>query len=372
MTEQARELYQLTGSQNVSELENQLNMILNRLSDRLDGMEGLKGNPTFYKNIFDFLGSEGVTAGQVLKAISGTRAEVSSISASEVNNAVSDINSGIAANIDIAQSLISMLDVDDEVIHQFPAQQANINSSVQGFYTEEGLEELTSDDPDCGFHSAVALKISSGAVTVPMSTPFQWFTVDTETGATDDLTTINGGSAGQIILIQSADDARDVTCKTGVSLLLQTDYTLSTTKMMLLLVCKSSGVWNEICRSHGVQFPVGYIYESVDSANPATIFGYGTWALFGAGKVTVCLDSTDADFDAAEETGGAKTQDLHHDHTIDHTHAAGTTVDQNLDGTTIAIGDAPYVGPPNSGETGSTAMSIVQPYIVVYRWKRTA
>ena len=37
--------------------------------------------------------------------------------------------------------------------------------------------------------------------------------------------------------------------------------------------------------------------------------GFGTWA-FGAGKVPVGIDSSDTDFDTAEETGGAKTHTL--------------------------------------------------------------
>lgn len=54
-------------------------------------------------------------------------------------------------------------------------------------------------------------------------------------------------------------------------------------------------------------YPVGCIYTSTVSTNPATVFGFGTWAAFGAGRVLVGVDSGDADFDTAEETGGAKT-----------------------------------------------------------------
>lgn len=54
-------------------------------------------------------------------------------------------------------------------------------------------------------------------------------------------------------------------------------------------------------------YPVGCLYVSTVSTNPATIFGFGTWAAFGAGRVLVGLDSGDTDFDVSEETGGAKT-----------------------------------------------------------------
>lgn len=54
-------------------------------------------------------------------------------------------------------------------------------------------------------------------------------------------------------------------------------------------------------------YPIGSVYISTVSTNPATLFGVGTWAAFGAGRVLVGLNSGDTDFDAAEETGGAKT-----------------------------------------------------------------
>lgn len=98
-------------------------------------------------------------------------------------------------------------------------------------------------------------------------------------------------------------------------------------------------------------YPVGCIYIETTGTNPATTFGFGTWVAFGAGKVLVGLNSSDADFDTAEETGGSKT----------HTHAAPTiATTRNLTGQNTALSQT------------SAAGSSVQPYIVVYFWKRTA
>ena len=58
-------------------------------------------------------------------------------------------------------------------------------------------------------------------------------------------------------------------------------------------------------------YPVGSIYiNATNNTNPATLLGFGTWVAFGAGKVPVGIDSSDTDFDVAEETGGAKTHTL--------------------------------------------------------------
>jgi microcystin-dependent protein len=143
----------------------------------------------------------------------------------------------------------------------------------------------------------------------------------------------------------------------------------------------------------GPAFPVGSVFIAVVSTNPATLLGYGTWSAFGAGRVLVGLDSGDADFDAAEETGGAKTHTLvsaempAHTHVQDaHTHnflprsATTGSVSSIVTGTldtssTISGANQPHVQAAtatNQNTGGGGAHNNVQPYIVVYMWKRTA
>jgi microcystin-dependent protein len=165
-------------------------------------------------------------------------------------------------------------------------------------------------------------------------------------------------------------------------------------------------------------YPVGRIWISEDSTSPATVLGRGTWAAYASGRVLVGRDSGDTDFDTAGETGGAKTVTLteaqmpvhthvqnSHNHTQDaHTHvqnahahvqnqaslatgglngstpdtststsvasgystANATAVNQNA----TATNQAATAVNQNAGSGGAHAN--VQPYIVVYMWKRTA
>lgn len=123
-------------------------------------------------------------------------------------------------------------------------------------------------------------------------------------------------------------------------------------------------------------YPVGSVYISVVSTSPATLFGIGTWAAFGAGRVLVGLDSGDTDFDVVEETGGAKTHTLTETEIPSHTHvenaptsASGGAVRFASDTNASGSVDSTLV----TGATGGGgAHNNVQPYIVVYMWKRTA
>jgi hypothetical protein len=143
--------------------------------------------------------------------------------------------------------------------------------------------------------------------------------------------------------------------------------------------------------------PVGSIYiNATDSTNPETLFGFGTWVQFGAGRVPVGFNSGDTLFNAAEKTGGSKDTIV-----VGHTHAASTAsagshnhgwTGQNGTGYPDGSGDNIAAGNPRSfvrqtqildagshthtvtvESTGSSgANANLQPYITVYMWKRTA
>ena len=116
----------------------------------------------------------------------------------------------------------------------------------------------------------------------------------------------------------------------------------------------------------GAAFPIGSVFIAVVSTNPATLLGYGTWSAFGAGRVLVGIDAGDADFDTAEETGGAKTVDLAHTHALDHAHSV--VADNLRTGGGVTVGATAFSGASDSKL--SATQSVVQPYIVCYFWKR--
>lgn len=148
-------------------------------------------------------------------------------------------------------------------------------------------------------------------------------------------------------------------------------------------------------------YPVGSIYvNATSSSNPSSLLGFGTWEAFGAGRVMVGLNASDAAFDTAEETGGSKDAIA-----VAHTHT-GTTVSEgdhahtltsyykidtghwHDNANTFASNPSAYQGSntftgtnttgahthtfttESSGSSGTNAN--LQPYIVVRMWKRVS
>jgi hypothetical protein len=79
-------------------------------------------------------------------------------------------------------------------------------------------------------------------------------------------------------------------------------------------------------------YPVGSVYINATSvSSPATLFGFGTWAEIGAGRVLVGQNVGDASFDVLGETGGSKDATLvSHSHTVTGSGTSGNnSVDHN-------------------------------------------
>jgi len=137
--------------------------------------------------------------------------------------------------------------------------------------------------------------------------------------------------------------------------------------------------------SIALAYPVGSIYINASvSTNPATLFGFGTWTAFGAGRVMVGLNASDSSFDTLEETGGSKDAVVvSHTHSVSdpgHSHTIGFqnhTIDQNAGSAGLVRQGTSNTSTQTTGisinSTGDSATNAnLQPYIVVYMWKRTA
>ena len=140
-------------------------------------------------------------------------------------------------------------------------------------------------------------------------------------------------------------------------------------------------------------YPVGSIYTSTASTNPNTLFGFGTWVAFGAGRVML---GDGGGFTAGATGGSADAIVVSHTHTATVTDPGHVHRQQNggmdngassFDGdfmagnrNPISLRDGRYdtqskttgitVANSTTGSSGTNAN--LQPYIVVYMWNRTA
>lgn len=142
-------------------------------------------------------------------------------------------------------------------------------------------------------------------------------------------------------------------------------------------------------------YPVGSIYMSTVSTNPATLFGFGTWEAMPAGRVLLAQgkSSWGTTYNAGS-TGGEATHQLTVGELPQHTHTASTNTTGSHAHTYRTFYGTTGYGPDGSSDrektinTGSSgnhthtvtinntgsnqAHNNLQPYIAVYIWKRTA
>lgn len=123
--------------------------------------------------------------------------------------------------------------------------------------------------------------------------------------------------------------------------------------------------------------PVGHIRFETTNTNPADYLGFGTWELWGAGRVPVGVNANETEFNSVEKTGGEKTHTLSINEIPNHNHNEGgnvTYVGGGIAGTSARVtgdGDS-YRVLEFQSRGGSQAHNNLQPYITCYMWKRTA
>lgn len=72
------------------------------------------------------------------------------------------------------------------------------------------------------------------------------------------------------------------------------------------------------------KYYIGKLIFDTKNINPATYLGFGTWQLWGSGRVPVGVDSSDSNFNTVEKTGGSNT----HNHNSGVTGSTTLTVEQ--------------------------------------------
>lgn len=124
-----------------------------------------------------------------------------------------------------------------------------------------------------------------------------------------------------------------------------------------------------------VVYPVGAIFIATVSTNPATLFGFGTWTAYGAGRVLVGKASSGT-FAIAGATGGEERHTLSESEMPSHKHRLNE-IGQFLPGSpynTVPVGIGGQIQETGCVENtgGSQSHNNLQPYIVSYIWTRTA
>jgi len=133
---------------------------------------------------------------------------------------------------------------------------------------------------------------------------------------------------------------------------------------------------NDVLRLCDMEFlwPIGSVFLSVVSTNPATLLGFGTWVQISKGQFLIGQDSSDPSFASAENSGGSKT----HTHEVDipNTTSSGPNdtkvVNNNNFGPTTNVASNSHNHDVNPATVTSTTNNNLPPFFVIYIWKRTA
>lgn len=315
----------------------------------------------------------------------------------QANNTSSAVNRMIVCELNLTDRQITVkardgqqTPINNGTIHELVLAVVNVGAGVSSI-SNSVISDMRPNKTYCGFVEAVVENVDFTSLYNQMQTSFnEWF--DEVKGQ---LTTDVAGN------LQSQIDTLESQLNSQVSTL-----------------------QGQIANVKTSFYRVGDIIMTTVASNPSSVYG-GTWVAWGAGRVPVGYNSSDSDFNSAEKTGGSKTQNYAHSHTVnshshlvpEHTHSMPNhkhvspfgydesdyfatdswgTVVQSGSGYSFQTNTSEkvsqfrmaYTKEAGAGNTGSTSVtsqssspgtnsqlgskSVVQPYITCYFWKRTA
>lgn len=323
----------------------------------------------------------------------------------QANNTSSAVNRMIVCELNLTDRQITVkardgqqTPINNGTIHELVLAVVNVGAGVSSI-SNSVISDMRPNKTYCGFVEAVVENVDFTSLYNQMQTSFnEWFDE-----VKDQLTTDVAGN------LQSQIDALESQINSQVSTL-----------------------QGQIANVKTSFYRVGDIIMTTIASNPSSVYG-GTWVAWGAGRVPVGYNSSDSDFNSVEKTGGSKTQNYAHSHTVNshshlvpsHTHSlnnnsacaligrtvqslttisyknggsrGGLTYDRRLtfvggsagQGLGVqGVSDTSEDVTSLTGNTNSTSVttqssspgtnsqlgskSVVQPYITCYFWKRTA
>ena len=185
---------------------------------------------------------------------------------------------------------------------------------------------------------------------------------------------------------------------TGATTLTTATATTPTLADNTTKVATTAFVTTAVNAALAVIYPIGCIYTTTVATNPNSVFGFGTWTAFGAGRVLV---GDGGGFSAGATGGSADAVIVSHSHSASssssvsdpsHTHTGTLGISYGgahggsagfEEGRGNPDWEAGPVGTSATGISVNTSTSVsssgvsgananLQPYIVVYMWTRTA
>lgn len=251
-----------------------------------------------------------------------------------------------------------------------------------------------------------ALPITSGGTG---TTATQFVNLASNVTGNLQVTNLNGGAAASSVTYWRGDGAwSSVNLSNSVTGNLSVSNLNSGTSASSSTFWRGDGQWATAGTTLAAVYPVGSIYINANNGtNPATLFGFGTWTAFGAGRVPIGVGGG---FTAGAEGGNANATLVSHSHTLSSGTFSGSTSTASLTGSFITgkpgggggivtqtsatvFGSGTGAQPSGnqysidashahsfsgslSGTTSTEGQSAtnanLQPYIVVYMWQRTA